>query len=376
MLFILMSTCLGFTQENSAVYRIGSEDTISVLVARHPEFSGDFLVPSDGYVSLPAVGQIHVSGMTLAEISEHVSSLLKSRLKDPEVSVTLRSAGMQRVYVLGSVQKPGLYDLKPGWRITHCVAAAGGLGGSCEPNDCTATVVRYANGKREAVQMKDAMQGLEQTNLPIESGDVIMIESRETMPVYVTGRVKSPGIYRINKDHAGIMEALTLAGGTLENSALDRVTVISSDHKTRTVNLTPIAMNGEHEPNIGIEPGDLIVVPEDMSKVAVLGYINKPGFYPIRNGEKLLLSDALGLAGGSDRKRGEIGSIALIRTENGVQTRKMYDLSKFLKSGDVTQNPAINAGDIIYVPQTNKPDWDFVMRSLTTVAVLMNPFIP
>ncbi|MCE5324012.1 SLBB domain-containing protein [bacterium] len=366
---------MGFAQESST-YRVGSEDTISVLVARHPEFSGDFLVPSDGCISLPAIGQVHVSGMTLVEISENVASRLKSRLKDPEVSVTLRSAGMQRVYVLGSVQKPGLYDLKPGWRITHCVAAAGGLGSGCEPNDCTATVVRYANGKRETVQMRDAMQGLDLTNLSIESGDVVMIESRETMPVYVTGKVKSPGIYRVNKDHAGVMEALTLAGGTLENSALDRVTVISSDNTTRTVDLNPLAMNGKQEPNITIKPGDLIVVPEDVSKVAVLGYVNKPGFYSIRRSEKLLLSDALGLAGGSDRKRGEVGSIALIRNENGMQTRTMYDMSKFLKSGDLTQNPTINAGDIIYVPQTRKPDWDFVMRSLTTVAILMNPFIP
>ena len=374
--YLMLLPSMGHTKEIQGDYRVGGEDTITVFVARHPEFSGDFLVPSDGIVSFPAVGTTLVSGKTLDEISKYVASHLKYRLNDPEVSVTLRTARMQRVYVLGVVATPGLYDLKPGWRITEAIAAAGGLAKDYEPNDCKVSVLRFLNGKRQDVQMQDVMRGTVEVNLSIESGDVVTVESEETLPVYVMGKVKEPGMYRVRKNSAGVIEALSLAGGTLESSALDRVTVTRLDNSTDTVNLIPGVLNGKQGSNVRLHAGDLIMVPEDLSKIAVLGYVNKPGFYPMRNGEKLLLSDALGLANGSENKRGEISSVAIIRTENGKQTRMICDLHKFLKLGDTKQNPEIKAGDVIYVPQTKKPDWDFVARSLSTIGILINPFIP
>ncbi|MHB9035606.1 MAG: SLBB domain-containing protein [Armatimonadota bacterium] len=375
MFFILLPS-VALSQEAQTAYRVSAEDTITISVARHPEFSGDFLVPSDGVISIPAVGQTSVVGKTLVEVADCVASGLKSRLKEPEVTATLRSAGMQRVYVLGVVSKPGLYDLKPGWRITEAVAAAGGLAGQNEPNECKAIVLKFLNGKRETVEMQDVLRGAAEANLSIQSGDVITIESEETFPVYVMGKVKEPGLYRVRKTSAGIMEALTLAGGTLEGSALDRVAITHVDRSTQSVNLIPGVVSGKQGANVGLEAGDLIVVPEDMSRVAVLGYVNNPGFYPVRSGEELLLSDVLGMAGGLDKKRGQMDVVAVIRTENGKQTRMVCDLTKFLKTGDSANNPEIKAGDVVYVPQTKKPDWDFVARSLSAIGILMNPFIP
>ena len=99
-----------------------------------------------------------------------------------------------------------------------------------------------------------------------------------------------------------------------------------------------------------------------------------PGSTRSATASRSTLSDVLGMAKGTE-KRAEIGAVAIIRTENGKQRRFTYDLTKFLKSGDTTQNPNILPGDVIYVAQTRSPDWESVFRSLGSVAFMFNPFL-
>lgn len=366
----------GAEQQEQATYRVGPEDQISVTVARHPEFSGSYYVPADGLVNLPAVGQIRADGKTLRELSAQITQLLSQRLREPEVTVSLQTPRMQRVYVLGSVQKPGLYDSKPGWRVTEALAAAGGLEQGVEESDCKAVILRARSGERQSVPLVDALRGPPESNPVVESGDVITLEAQETIPVYVYGEVKTSGLYRLRKDTPGVVQAITLAGGATEDAALDRVTVAHLDGKTTTLNLLDSTSADSQLGSIVLQPGDLITVPKETARIAVLGYVTEPGFYPLKNGQKITLSDALAMAKGRESKRGEIGSVVVIRMQDGKQQKLVYDMHKFLKSGDLSQNPEIKAGDVVYVPQTRRPDWDFLVRSLTAIGILINPFVP
>jgi len=366
----------GADQQEQTAYRVGPEDQITVTVARHPEFSGSYYVPADGMVNLPAIGQMRADGKTLCELSAEITQLLSRRLRDPEVTVSLQAPRMQRVYVLGSVRKPGLYDGKPGWRLTEALAAAGGLEPGLEESDCNAVILRARSGERQSIPLVDALRGPPEANALVESGDVITLEARETIPIYVYGEVKAPGLYRLRKDTPGIVHAITLAGGAVEDSALDRVTVAHLDGRTTTVNLLETISGGSQAGSIVLQPGDLITVPKETARIAVLGYVTEPGFYPLKNGRKTTLSEALAMAGGRESNRGEIGSVVVIRAQDGKQQKLVYDMHKFLKSGDVSQNPEIKAGDVVYVPQTRRPDWDFLVRSLTAIGILINPFVP
>ena len=161
----------------------------------------------------------------------------------------------------------------------------------------------------------------------------------------------------------------------MDEAALSHVTVTRLSGVSETVDLTPALVEGKEAPDFKLAAGDLVVVPETTARVAVLGYVNQPGFFNLKDGQKVTLSEALGLAKGVDNKRARTTAVAIVRTESGVQSRRNYNLAKFLKSGDIVQNPEIRAGDIVYVPETRKPDWDMVMRSLSTVGILINPFM-
>ncbi|MCE5198343.1 SLBB domain-containing protein [bacterium] len=366
--------CVGLSDEQCPAYTIGPEDVVSVTVTRHPEFSGDFLVPADGNINIPAIGTLAASGKSLCDLAADVKKRLKPRLRDPEVAVALKSARPQRVYVLGAVDKPGAYDAKPGWRITEAMAAAGGLTQGTEASDCCVTVLRAGTQKQDTFQLPDVMKGSLDANTAVASGDVITVRSQETIPIYVMGKVKTPGLYRLRKDNSGVMAALSVAGGTLDEAALSKVTISRTSGSTEKVDLAPAVLKGGQEPKILLEPGDTVLVPAETSRIAVMGYVNKPGFFPLSSDQTVSVIDALGMAGGIENKRGNLGAVAILRTVNGKQERINVDVQNFLKSGNPASNPPVQPGDIVYVPQTSKPDWDFVVRSLTAVGIMINPF--
>lgn len=223
--------------------------------------------------------------------------------------------------------------------------------------------------------VEDLSKALEGKTIPVAAGDTIEVNAVDLMPVYVTGEVKNPGLQRVRKDSAGVLQAITLAGGTLDEAALSHVTVTHLSGQFEVIDLTHALLQGDTETSVKLGAGDLIVVPETVARVAVLGYVNAPGFFPLKDGTTLTLSDALGLAKGPDTRRGGLGSVAVVRNMDGKQQRLTFNLGKFLKNGDATQNPVMMAGDVVYVPETSKPNWDVVLKSLSTFGIVGKLYI-
>lgn len=362
--------------QNADAYLLGPEDTIGITVIGHPDFSGEFFIPPDGIVTLPAAGKIAVTGKTIGGLASEVIEKLKERLNEPEVFISLKSPRMQRIYIVGAVAKSDSYDMKPGWRITEALAAAGGLEKGISPEDCKVIIFRSSTGEKHTVLLSDVLRGSADANLLILNGDVMTVDPGETFPVYVTGKVKSPGLYRIRKDNPGIMSAITMAGGIMEESASNSIKINHLDGTSEMINLTPVLLEGTGLPETTLRAGDLLIIPEATSRIAVLGFVGQPGFFNLKDGIKVTLADALGMAKGMDNKRAGLSKVVVVRITEGKDQKMVYDLSKFLKKGDTTQNPLIMAGDVIYVPETNKLDFDTITRGLTSIAVILNPFIP
>jgi len=361
--------------QNSDAYRLGPEDTIMVTVMGHPEFSGEFFIPSDGIIILPVAGQITVTGETVEALTAKVTEKLKDRLNKPEVTISLKTPRMQRIYIVGSVARSDSYDMKPGWRITEALAAAGGLSAGVSPEDCKVIILRAASRQKETVLLADVLRGSADANLQIENGDVITIDPGETFPIYVTGKVKNPGMYRVRKDNPGIMSVITMAGGIMEESASSNVKLVHLDNSSETINLAPALLDGKDLPATKLQAGDLLIVPEATSRIAVLGFVGAPGFYNLRDGMKVTLTDALSMAKGMDNKRAGLTKVAVVRTSSGKEQRMVFDLRKFLKKGDASQNPEIMAGDVIYVPETGKIDFGVITSSMSLLGVFLNPLL-
>jgi len=354
------SGCVAATDQTSD-YKLGPEDTITVTVVDHQEFSGDFYVPSEGTVTFPGAGGLVVSDKTLTELANDIKARLVDRgLRDPEVYVTVKAPRLLQIHVLGAVNRPGAYPLKPAWRVTEALSAAGGLVLGVEPADCTVHILR-SSGSKDSVSLQEALRGAETSNLVLQPGDVMTVEPVETFPVYVMGKVARPGLYNIRKSSATVLSAITLAGGTLDDAALSKVTVTHLTGESETVSLLQVTLEGKEKTQVALKSGDLIVVPDSTARFAILGSVNQPGFFQLKENQTLTLSDAIGMARGADPKQAGLNKVAIIRTVDGKQVRQMYDFGKFAKSGDMSQNPQIQSGDIVFVPSRGGMDLDRVL---------------
>ncbi len=96
------------------------------------------------------------------------------------------------------------------------------------------------------------------------------------------------------------------------------------------------------------EPQVSIFVAESVSAaVSVQGAVQSPGSYDLLGGNTLL--EIIGRAGGVRPDRG--GKVLIIRGSDAAEQETIeVDASSLLEEGDVTQNVALEPGDIVVVP--------------------------
>lgn len=81
----------------------------------------------DGKVTFPLIGDIDVTGKTVTEFTRQLEASLAEYLVRPQVSVNILKLGTTRVYVLGEVKKPGLYELEKSHRVLDALGKAEGF---------------------------------------------------------------------------------------------------------------------------------------------------------------------------------------------------------------------------------------------------------
>lgn len=357
----------------SADYQLGPEDVFVVNVLRHPEFSGEFPVPPSGMVDLPGVGPVKVEGLGLGDLSVLITNKLKTRLKRPEVSVTLKAVRASRVSVLGNVKLAGGYDYHMGWRITEAISAAGGLPDTIRTADARVSVMRAGKSVFDS-SYEDAITDKDGKNFTLQPGDVVYVTSNEGLSVYVTGKVKNPSKVDLLPGHTSAVEAVLAAGGVLDDASTSNIKIVHGDGQEEVANMTPILKDGRATPLPKLQPGDLVVVPESKSRIAVLGAISAPNFYTVPEDRPIHLVDVLAKAQGTSQKA-KLSKVAVVRTVGGKQERNLYDVSKYLQTGDASQNPELEAGDVVFVPQNSeRTNWLSVLSGAGSAAILVNLF--
>ena len=158
--------------------RLGFDDVFEVRVFGEGELSGMYRVSAEGTIDFPLAGRIRVSGLRIDELQgELVRKLKAGYLKDPQVSVMIKSWNSRKISVLGQVQKPGSVDFFPNMTIVDAIALAGGFTPIADKN--TVTLRREVSGKVETktFPVADISEG-RFPNVPVLPGDVVVVEER------------------------------------------------------------------------------------------------------------------------------------------------------------------------------------------------------
>jgi polysaccharide export outer membrane protein len=158
-------------------YAIRVGDTVVVTYRLTPEFNATAMVAPDGNVDLPLVGEVHIAGLTVEALKARVTQAADSRLKNPEVTVTLKEFERPYVVVAGEVPHPGKVEFYEKTTAMQAILLAGGFEASAQQSDVY--LFRKVNGDLAEVH-KLNLKKLRQTgdlsrDLVLQPGDMILV---------------------------------------------------------------------------------------------------------------------------------------------------------------------------------------------------------
>ncbi|AOW24538.1 polysaccharide export protein [Sphingomonas melonis TY] len=128
---------------------IGPLDTIQVDVFNVPDLSREMQVDASGRISMPLAGTIDARGKTAAELADAIEAALRGRyIRNPEVTINIKSSVSQVVTIDGQVVEPGLYPVTNQMTLMRAVASAKGLAEFARQDDVV--ILRTVNGRKMA----------------------------------------------------------------------------------------------------------------------------------------------------------------------------------------------------------------------------------
>ena len=183
-------------------------DQLQVVVYRHTDISSPlnstpYIVRPDGKVTFPLIGDIDVTGKTVTEFTRQLEASLAEYLVRPQVSVNILKLGTTRVYVLGEVKKPGLYELEKSHRVLDALGKAEGFTEKAAKKKIF--LIRKGAEEPELVNINNFLKKSDQSqNYVLNEGDCLYLTSngkinivRDIMP-FVNGAYM---ISEIKKDN-------------------------------------------------------------------------------------------------------------------------------------------------------------------------------
>jgi len=215
------------------------------------------------YYLLPG---IDVWGMTLDEVKAKLESELKQYLTAPIVSIQLRSIDSTRIWVLGRVEKPGIYPIPAPMTLLEAVSLAGGtssssISGTTEELADLRNSFIMRNGDRLPVNFNRLLQQGDMTqNIYVEPDDLIYFPSAASRDIYVLGAVHQPKA--VPRQHDDLIAAISDAGGPAKDAFLGHVAIVRGSLDSPRIGVVSYQdiIQGK-SPNILLEPHDIVYVP-------------------------------------------------------------------------------------------------------------------
>lgn len=92
----------------------------------------------------------------------------------------------------------------------------------------------------------------------------VFVKEFKSKKIFVLGQVKEPGTFPF-EDRMNLVQALTLAGGFTEIAARNRAVITRiRDGKERRILVAADEISEGKRPNVALQPGDIIFVPESI----------------------------------------------------------------------------------------------------------------
>jgi polysaccharide export outer membrane protein len=159
-------------------YILGYGDELDISVYRHDEMTRKVRILPDGKIQYPLVGEISAQGLSVNQIRDKLREGLLKYFVDPQISVAVTSIGSQKFFVLGEVNKPGVFQLDRPKTAVEAISEAGGFTLDAKPSYVLLIRGGPTNPKPnyQVLDMEKIFKEIDMTqNLALNQGDIIYV---------------------------------------------------------------------------------------------------------------------------------------------------------------------------------------------------------
>lgn len=128
-------------------YRLQVGDVLDVKLPLNPELNDQVVVRPDGKISTLMTGDVQAYGRTVGQVRRELANAYGKHLRNPQLSLVVRSFAPSRAYVLGEVNIPGEFiTVGPTLTMLQAIARAGGVKNDADTDDII--IVRHGAGTK------------------------------------------------------------------------------------------------------------------------------------------------------------------------------------------------------------------------------------
>ncbi len=150
-------------------------DRLLVRVRGDSSIADTFAVRTDLTLRLPDMPPLDMKGVLRSEAKERIQTHIAQFIRNPQLEVE----PLLRLGLLGSVTRPGYYNVRADVPVSEVVMVAGGMSGEA---DFKKTTVQRGNQEiydRETIR-KSMAAGMSLDQLGVQSGDEIVVGKRSS----------------------------------------------------------------------------------------------------------------------------------------------------------------------------------------------------
>lgn len=270
-------------QRPNTDYRLGPGDQLQIEVTGDVDTRSTVTVGPDGKIYFYLLPGLDVWGLTVGQVRDRIVDGLQKYIREKQpVAVTLLAANSQRVWVLGRLNKPGVYPLSGPTTLLEAVAQAGGLsprtaysslagpvamagGESSNASDEAADLSRafvIRDGKLLRVDFKRLLRdGDLSQNIYLHPDDFIYLPAGSAGTVHVLGAVTQPRAID-SMSQMTLVRAVADAGGTIKDAYLSHVAIVRGSLSQPQVAIVDLsAIQHGQAPDILLQAQDIVYIP-------------------------------------------------------------------------------------------------------------------
>ena len=153
-------------------------DVVKIIFPDAPNLNTTPKIRRDGTITLPAIGEIHVSGMTSGELEKVLLAKYADQIVSKEINVSIESSTFQ-IYVTGAVMHPGKVISDRPLTALEAILEAGGVDFS-RANLKGVIITRKIKGQTEhfKVDVQSMMSGQSNDTFDLRPNDILFVREK------------------------------------------------------------------------------------------------------------------------------------------------------------------------------------------------------